>query len=213
MYQIDAWERSILIDAMGIKLFGWSSSWSENFERELSSFNKNVEEMAEDNYYTPDLTELYSKGAHFIWLWGPYAKGHRRQLNKNFDDKAVMVGHAVLPITARLSSSHITPGKYALTKEPESSNTLVSGEIWMVTPEVVTQLDFNESNTIVKERELHNVWFAGKDYPCWVYFDKKPGFEVNMALDKAFVSSYEMSLKRDPKRKFTVFYTRKELIA
>jgi hypothetical protein len=207
------WERAVSLDTVGLKLFGWSSSWSDNFENEISSFTKIVDEMTEDNYYTPDLADINSVGTHYIWLWGPYSKGHRRQLNKNFGDKAAMVGHAVLPITARLSSSHVTPGKYLLTKAPDSSNTLVSGEIWMVTPEVVSQLDFNEGNTVIKEREKIMVWYAGKEYPCWVYFDKREGFEINMVLDKSSVSSYEMSLKRDPKRKFTVFYTRKEAIA
>jgi hypothetical protein len=207
-----SWDRALSIDAMGIKLFGWSSSWSDSFEKEMSSFTKDVESFAEDNYYTPDLANLYSQADHYVWLWGPYRKRHSRQLNLRHGDKAVLVGHSVLPIIARLSSTSIIPGRYLLTKGEESDNTLVSGEIWKVTPEVLSQLDFNQSNTIACERELHTLRFAGEDVQCWVYFDKKRGLEVNPAIDSKFIGTYDMSFKTDPRKKYKVFYTRPEVL-
>ncbi|SHH47673.1 gamma-glutamylcyclotransferase family protein [Bradyrhizobium erythrophlei] len=135
-----------------------------------------VSGKVEDNYYTPDMPDLYSKRRHLLFVYGTLKKGFNRH-GLLLQKKPLFVGDGWT--VAPWFNMEYTKGKnpYPIVLKTDFINGgKIHGEVYLVPPETIVQCDFYESNGTYYNRMKTAIDITNANNPtipltigCWIY--------------------------------------------
>lgn len=135
-----------------------------------------IQSKVDDAYYTPDMTEIYSKRRHLLFVYGTLKKGFTRH-NLLTRTKPVFVGTAwtVGTYFDMQYTKGTSPFPFILTTHPQVG-AKIQGEVYLVKPEAIVSCDFFENNGFMYDRvkaKIETTNIHNPDIPlkidCWMY--------------------------------------------
>ncbi len=126
----------------------------------LRPIDKFVQGRLDDSYYSPDTPVLYNNKWLPLFVYGTLRQGFSRH---TLLQHCPYVGSAFTRMTGWVLYRTATQNSYpvllpALTEQPGA----VYGEVYLVSPDVVRELDFVESNGIQYHREYRTIQIHGR---------------------------------------------------
>lgn len=130
-------------------------------------FREFIQDALAEHMYTEDMPRLLMKDFHYVFIYN-----HRRGKSSNYliaEDGAEFISFAwtnskiyeILKVETERKTYHLAS---------VLGNDHLFGELWLLPTELVLNLDYDESNTLITRRfETSIALPTGKIVPAWIY--------------------------------------------
>jgi gamma-glutamylcyclotransferase (GGCT)/AIG2-like uncharacterized protein YtfP len=118
--------------------------------------SKFVQSCLDDNYYTPDAPHIYQKQWQPLFVYGTLKQGYSRD---SLLSGSIRVGYGYTMSTSWVMyrTKNKSPFPVVLQAEDGTPPGGICGEVYLVRPKIISNLDFIESNGIMYHRTLRTI--------------------------------------------------------
>lgn len=168
-----------------------------------------MQAKVEDNYYSPDMPLLFSKHRHLLFVYGTLKKGFVRH-GLLMTKKPVFVGDAwtVGEYFNMLYTNGKSPYPVVLPTHRNAGGK-IHGEVYLVQPETLVQMDFYESQGVYYDRIRARIEITNANNPttplttdCWMYEGNREHWALVKTKQKLRQAD-TLTRKKDGKQYFT----------
>lgn len=141
----------------------------------MTSFSKWINGEIEQNYYTPDVPDIYRQESHYIFLADVHmngkAKHNRLVRNEDYDylGKAFTKSASYDIMILRSTFEPPTPTYFEVA--PSKDAAFIYGELYDVSPDILVELDYYMGNNLMTKRKKVKVATSGtnREATAWTW--------------------------------------------
>lgn len=139
------------------------------------SFHKWINKQIEENYYTPDLPDIYRSESHYMFLADNLQQGKARHKFLSEQEDYDYIGKAFTKSATygiMMLQSPIEPiNPLYFEVVPNREAAFIYGELYEVSPDVLIDLDYHQGNNLMTKRQKIKVVTRHRnaEVDAWTY--------------------------------------------